>query len=163
VGTIHHEAWIDANPATVFDAITRKHGLDAWWGRVLNAEPEVGSVVEFDHGHEEPLRMRITDIAQDERLAWRCLSEFTDPGNPGSEWLGHQLVFELEELDLAAPASAWLARRLGVGERATILRFRHSGWAGGSRWFAFCNHAWGVTLDQLKQHCETDASPRAKP
>jgi Activator of Hsp90 ATPase homolog 1-like protein len=151
---IHHEVWIDAERPVVFEAITTRAGLDAWWGKALVAEPEVGSVVEFDHGLGAPLRMGIADVAVPERLTWRCISEFGDAGMPGSEWLGHCLTFELA-VGGEDPSAGWLRDRLGLCENFTILRFRHSGWEPDSRWRAFCNSAWGVTLDGLKRHCET--------
>ena len=46
--TIWHEVWIEAPTERVFEALTTKHGLDGWWGPVLNAEPTIGSVIEFD-------------------------------------------------------------------------------------------------------------------
>src|SRR4051794_18211042 len=86
VREMEHEVWLDANPVDVFAALTTKKGLDAWWGPVLNAEPRIGSVVEFDHGLGSPLRMEIIALIPNEKLAWRCVSEFSDPSNPASEW-----------------------------------------------------------------------------
>ena len=96
MSAIRHEVWINADAKTVFDALTTQPGLDSWWGKALSAEPKVGHVVEFDHGHSELLRMRITDLDPNKRVVWRCVSDFTDPAYPGSEWLGHELHFELE-------------------------------------------------------------------
>ena len=111
--TIHHEVWINAAAPTVFKAITTREGLDAWWGKAVVAEPELGSVVEFDHGFEAPLRMRITAIEPDRRVAWRCLSEVSEPRNPASEWLGHRLTFDLQTR---------LGRRLGRARAALRVR-----------------------------------------
>ncbi|ODU02289.1 MAG: hypothetical protein ABS81_18035 [Pseudonocardia sp. SCN 72-86] len=47
---MHHEIWIEAPRKDVYAALTTRDGLDAWWGRAVVAEPEIGSVVEFDHG-----------------------------------------------------------------------------------------------------------------
>jgi uncharacterized protein YndB with AHSA1/START domain len=159
VDTIRHEVWVKADRTQVFDAITRADGLDAWWGKVLHAEPEIGSVIEFDHGLGEPFRMRVVELVPGERLAWECLSDYEDAGNPASEWLGHRLVFNLRAAG-DDHGSAWLAARLfgsDVGEGITILDFRHEGWSEDARWYAFCNSAWGVTLDGLKKYCETRA------
>jgi uncharacterized protein YndB with AHSA1/START domain len=155
MNTIRHELWIDADRSKVFEAITTRDGLDAWWGKALNAEAQVGSLVEFDHGLSEPLRMRVTELLPGDSVAWTCLSEFSDPGMPGSEWLGHELRFDVEPGG-EGPDSAWLRDRLdldGVGS-FTVLRFSHAGWEDDSRWFAFCNSGWGVTLDGLKRYCE---------
>ncbi len=155
---IHHEVWINAEKSKVFDAITTREGLDAWWGKAVAAQPERGYVVEFDHGLEDLMRMRITDLATNESVAWRCVSDFTDPRNPASEWLGHRLTFDLRTA-AGDPALGWLAPRLGwdsaQGEAITILDFRHEGWPRTSRWHPFCNVAWGETLGGLGRYCET--------
>ena len=152
-----HEVWINAERSTVFDAITTRDGLDAWWGKAVQAEPQPGSVVEFDHGFGAPLQMRITDLVAGERVAWRCESEFTDSRNPASEWFGHELTFDLGTPE-GDPALEWLGPRLGYSESgadATIVHFSHSGWRDDSRWYAFCNLGWGATLAGLEQYCET--------
>ena len=145
--TIRQEVWINAETDTVFEALTTKEGLDAWWGPVLNAEPSVGSVVEFDHGLGEPLRMEITELVPNERLAWKCVSAFSDPSNPASEWAGQTLVFELEprhDVEL-----------LGGTQNVTVLHFDNAGWPPEARWYGFCNAAWGETLSvKLKNSCE---------
>lgn len=156
--TIRQEVWINASNERVFEAITRREGLDAWWGKALNGEPQIDYVVEFDHGLGDPLRMRITDLVTDERVAWSCISDFSDSGSPASEWLGHRLLFDLTTAE-DDPAYEWLAPRLGfdskTGEDVTILSFQHAGWSDSSRWFAFCNWSWGVTLAGLERYCET--------
>ncbi len=144
---IRHEVWINADSQAVFEAISSREGLDSWWGKALSAEPGVGCVIEFDHGLGDPLRMRITDLDPGARLTWRCVSDFSDPGNPASEWLGHRLGFDLKSA-ADDPALAWMGPRLGV-DGGTILRFSHTGWTPESRWFAFSNTAWGVTLEGL--------------
>lgn len=152
---IEHEVWIRAEKKQVFDAITTREGLDAWWGKALTAEPERDHVVEFDHGLGEPLRMRSTELNPPQTVTWRCISDFTEPGNPASEWLGHRLHFDLEQgPDESTPQ--WLQDRLGIerGDRFTVLHFRHQGWDADARWFGFCNCGWGVTLHGLKRYCE---------
>jgi uncharacterized protein YndB with AHSA1/START domain len=147
--SIRHEVWINADRASVFDAITSKQGLDSWWGPVVNVEAELGFTVEFDHGLGDLMRMRITDLVPNERLEWTCVSEFTDPRNPGSEWRGSRISFELRD-----------GKRTGfgpidqslTGEHVTILSFEHAGWPDGSRWLAFCNYAWGLTLQGMAKY-----------
>lgn len=154
--TIHHEVWMKADNPRVFEAITTTEGLNSWWGPALRAEPKVGAMVEFDHGLGAPLTMRIVELVADRRVVWRCVSDYEDTGNPASEWLGHQLVFDLRTAG-QDPESAWMARRLfdsDPGDEITILDFQHSGWSPDARWYAFCNSGWGVALDGLKSHCE---------
>ena len=162
MSTIRHEVWINAYAKAVFDALTTQRGLDGWWGKAVSAEPKVGHVVEFDHGHSDLLRMRITELEPNERVVWRCVSDFTDPGYPGSEWLGHELRFEL-----ASAADDPLSERLleilfatDSGAGVTILRLEQRGWTSDDRWSAFCNSAWGATLaGPLKSYCEGSNAP----
>jgi uncharacterized protein YndB with AHSA1/START domain len=158
---IEHEVWINADRSKVWDAISTVAGLDAWWGRAIGAGAEVGAVVEFDHGFDEPLRMRVIDLESERRVSWLCISEHRERRNPASEWLGHRLDFHLATLE-GDPALTWLGPRLGYpedGSKATVLFFRHAGWLPGSRWRNFCNLGWGATLAGLGQYCETGRHP----
>jgi uncharacterized protein YndB with AHSA1/START domain len=147
---ITHEVWIDAPPETVFAALTTKDGIDAWWGKVITAEPRAGTTVELDHGLGAPMLMEVTDLVPNRTVSWRCVSEFTDPTNPATEWRGHDLTFHIE----------WCEgiELLGHPHAVTVLRFEQRGWAPDARWRAFCNAAWGQTLHtNLKSHCEEEA------
>lgn len=158
---IRHEVWIKAEPSTVFAALTTQAGLDGWWGKAVSAEAKVGHVVEFDHGHGAPLLMRITELVPNERLVWRMISDHPDPEYPGSEWLGHELRFDLRSA-ADDPLSGWLsshAYEADDPEAITILRFEQTGWKSDARWYAFCNTAWGTTLDSdLRELCESSTS-----
>jgi len=139
VESMEHEVWLNAEREKVFGALTTREGLDAWWGKVMNAEPRIGAVVEFDHGLGDPLRMEITDLVPNERLTWKCVSDFSDPGNPASEWRGQTFLFELTrrgDVEL-----------LGTKQNVTVLRLRVTGWPPEARWYGFCNAAWGQTLN----------------
>ena len=155
--TIRHEVWINADKDTVFDALTTQAGLDGWWGKAVSAEPKVGHVVDFDHGHGELLKMRITELVPNDRLVWKCVSDHADPGYPGSDWLGHELRFELASAS-DDPRSGRLLELLFENqshEQITMLRFEQEGWKDDDRWRAFCNSAWGATLDGASRtYCE---------
>jgi uncharacterized protein YndB with AHSA1/START domain len=145
-----HEVWIAAPTERVFDALTTKAGLDGWWGPVVAAEARVGYVVDFDHGLGEYLRMEIVDLVPNQRVTWKCVSDFDDPTNPASEWSGQTLRF-----DLAPRADVAI---LGDTQSVTVLTFRNDGWPADSRWCGFCNAAWGETLSvKLRTFCETNA------
>jgi uncharacterized protein YndB with AHSA1/START domain len=150
VESIWHEVWIKADRERVFEALTTSAGLDPWWGKVLSAEPRIGHVVEFDHGLGAPMRMEIIELVPNERLVWRCVSDFSDPSNPASEWLGQTFVFELDprgDVEL-----------LGASQNVTVLRFRNTGWPVDSRWRGFCNTGWGEALGVgLRNLCEAGA------
>jgi uncharacterized protein YndB with AHSA1/START domain len=139
---------VDAAPARVYEALTTREGIDAWWGRAVTGGSARGDVVELDHGLGAVMRMRVTEAVPGERVVWQCESEFTDPGNPATEWRGTRIAFELAPVGDAAER-AWMRDRAGIGPGGTVLRFRHDGWPEGARWLGFCASAWGVTLAGL--------------
>jgi uncharacterized protein YndB with AHSA1/START domain len=164
---IQLEIWIRAEPKVVFDAVTTKAGLDAWWGRAVSAEPAVGAVVEFDHGLGAPLRMRVVELVPDRRVVWRCVSDFADPVNPASEWLGTSITFALRP-GAGDPAADWLRPRLGwdrdgAADDFTIVEFRHVDWPRESRWLPFCADGWGKALSGLALFCERGEAARREP
>jgi uncharacterized protein YndB with AHSA1/START domain len=156
---IELESWILAEPTKVFEAVTTRAGLDAWWGKVSSAEPTLGHVVEFDHGLGAPLQMRITEFEPGQRIAWRCVSDFSDSENPASEWLGTSIRFSLRS-GVGEPAAQWMGPRLGWSrqndEDFTILEFQHVDWPASSRWLPFCAGGWAQALAGLTRHCEQD-------
>jgi hypothetical protein len=90
-------------------------------------------------------------------VVWKCITDIPEPGNPASEWLGHELRFELSSAQ-EDPSAGWLANRLSSSDpdkTITILRFQDTGWTTNDRWYAFCNGAWGATLNHnLLRYCE---------
>jgi uncharacterized protein YndB with AHSA1/START domain len=154
--TIHLETWVPAPARTVFEALTTRVGLDAWWGTCLTAEPAVGHVIEFDHHLGDPLRMRVKALEPDRRVAWRCVSDFTDPSNPASEWLGTSITFDLRSA-ADDPAFEWMTPRLGLppdgSSAVTIVDFRHANWPEGARWYPFCAAGWASALDAMSRSC----------
>jgi uncharacterized protein YndB with AHSA1/START domain len=140
------EVWIEADHDRVFDAITTRDGLDAWWGRCVAAEPKEGFVVEFDHSLGDLLRFEITELVPDQRVTWMCVSTFEDPSNPATEWRDQRLTFDVQ------PRRA--VELLGTWRDVTILRFTQT-WPPDSRWHGFCMAGWGQVLnDGLKTRLE---------
>jgi uncharacterized protein YndB with AHSA1/START domain len=114
VGIIEHEVWINARRETVFNVISTREGLDSWWGPVVSASSEIGAVIEFDHGHGEPIQMRVVDYASGERFEWENVNTFTDPVNPASEWSGTSISFDLRD---GHPTGAGRHLRAGAAQR----------------------------------------------
>ena len=159
---IHLESWIAAERETVFEAITTREGLDGWWGRALEAEARVGAVIVFDHELGDLLRMEVIDLEAPNRVAWRCLSDFSETSNPASEWLGTTISFEFRA-GQEDPAAEWLGSKIGIDATAdefTIVDFHHGGWPAPSRWRPFCDWAWAGTLTELGHHCGAQQAVR---
>ena len=88
---IAHELAIRAPLKTVYQALTRREGLENWWTRDIDAEPLPGSVASFGFGNPEHLvRMRVEQLEEPRLVRWRCV------GGP-AEWANTEVCFTLRE------------------------------------------------------------------
>jgi uncharacterized protein YndB with AHSA1/START domain len=150
MATLHHQVWINAPVAKVYEGLATAEGLGRWWAPHTSAQTEAGLVLTHSPGPEHgDVSMKVVGLVPDARVEWEIIS--THPRrSPASAWTGTHIVFELATRE--NPGA-----RLGVsggGSYMTVLEFRHSGWDEGSEYFGFCNFAWGATLMMLKQWCE---------
>jgi uncharacterized protein YndB with AHSA1/START domain len=150
MATIHHQVWINAPVAKVYEAISTADGLSSWWAPHTSTETDAGVVLAPSPGAEHgDMKMKVLDTVQDRRVEWKIIS--THPKRtPASAWTGTHIIFEMTEIENPGP---WLGNSHGRRHMA-VLEFRHSGWDEGSEYFGFCNFAWGETLLMLKQWCE---------
>ncbi len=151
MATLHHQVWIDAPVSKVYEALATADGLGRWWAPHTSAETDAGLVLAHGAGTEHgEVRMKVLDRAHDRRVEWEIIS--THPRrSPASAWTGTHIIFEIAEME---NPGHWLGISDG-GPRMTVLEFRHSGWGENSKYFGFCNFAWGETLLTLKQWCES--------
>lgn len=131
---IMHAVEIQADPATVYRAITTKEGESSFWTRRSEIQPEVGSVATFGFP-EAPvdLKMRVETLKDDQLVEWSCLGDFPN-------WEGTQVSWSLEPKD-----------------GGTMLMFRHGGWAKSypeAEW-AGVNFVWGQVVAHLKAYAES--------
>ena len=150
MAALHHQVWINAPVAKVYEGLATAEGLGRWWAPHTSAQTEAGLVLTHSPGPEHgDVSMKVVGLVPDARVEWEIIS--THPRrSPASAWTGTHIVFELATRE--NPGA-----RLGVsggGPYMTVLEFRHSGWDEGSEYFGFCNFAWGATLMMLKQWCE---------
>lgn len=127
---IRHKLTIKVKPEQVYQAITTKEGLEAWWCKHTTAKPEVGFVNRFTFG-DFTAEMKVTNLVPGNKVEWACM-------NSGMEWAGTNVSFDLEEKD-----------------GNTILRFAHSNWSSVTDLYASCNYDWAKFLHSLKMLCET--------
>lgn len=141
------EHWVAAMPADVYEALSTRTGLDAWWGPVVELTKDE---IAFDHGLGEPLRWRILKSGP-EGVVWECTSHHAEPGNPASEWTGTRLEFTIG-MARDLPNPDWMAERLELDPDATtVIRLAHTGWPADAQWLGFCTKAWADTLQLLGQ------------
>jgi len=133
VADIVHRVEIHRAPDDVYAAVTEEAGLQAWWTGMVKARPEVGSVAEFRFGEgQHGPDMEVVELEPNRRAVWKCKSGIPD-------WVGTEFAFDIEP-----------------SESGSVLRFRNSGWAVASDFYAHCNCKWGFFLGvSLKDYLET--------
>ena len=130
---IRHYLIIDASPGKVYEAVTTRAGLAAWWTEQTVAEPAVDAIIEFRFGEQYHNKMRVMELQENRRVEWECLEG-------DAQWVGTTFAFELEER-----------------EGKMVLRFLHGNWRETTDFYASCNYHWGYYLRSLKLFCETGA------
>ncbi|MDX5417691.1 MAG: SRPBCC domain-containing protein [Hymenobacteraceae bacterium] len=131
MANIYHQVLIQADPATVFDAVTTQQGLSGWWIADCSVKPEIGYVNEFQVEGHGTNKMKVLDLQPHTLVEWECLNE-NDP------WTGTRLTFQLSR----------------KGD-FTCLDFRHTGYEAEDEVYATCNFHWARHLIMLKALCET--------
>jgi hypothetical protein len=133
--TLFHQVSIHAPAARLFSKITTNIG--GWWDKPNIVKTGESVTLEFHPGSEHGvLKMRVLEALADRRVEWECIS--THPrSSPASAWTGTHIIFDIEER--------------GEG---SVLDFRHTGWDEASEYIGFCNYAWAMALQKLKQACE---------
>jgi uncharacterized protein YndB with AHSA1/START domain len=125
---------IEAQPATVFEAITTHKGEAGFWTSDNQTEPKKGSVATFRFPEAPvPARMRVDELEPGRRVAWSSLGDF-----PG--WKGTPVTWDLEEKD-----------------GKTHLMFRHVGFGDDypEHDLASITWVWAMVLGRLKGYAET--------
>ncbi len=152
MATIHHQVWINAQVAKVYEAISTAGGIGTWWEKQTPTQTDRGLVLEHNPGPEHGVvKLRVVELVPNKRVEWECIS--THPKNtPAASWTGTHFFFQITERENFAPALVpWAAAIPAM----TILDFRHSGWDENSDYFGFCSFAWGEVLQKLQRVCES--------
>jgi hypothetical protein len=151
MATLYHQVWIDAPVAKVYEALATAEGLGSWWAPHTSTETEGGLVLAHSPGAAHgDVQMKVLDNTPNQCVEWEIIS--THPKrSPASAWTGTHIIFEISERE--SPGH-WMGME-NEGQKMAVLNFYHAGWDERSEFFGFCNYAWGVTLDMLKQWCES--------
>lgn len=151
MATLHHQVWIDVPREKVYAALASAEGLGQWWAPHTASETDEGLVLAHSPGPAHgDVKMKVLDSTPHSRIEWEIISTHPER-SPASAWTGTHIIF-----DIATRASPghWLGMD-NAGQPMTVLNFRHAGWNEDSEFLGFCNYAWGVTLDMLRQWCES--------
>jgi uncharacterized protein YndB with AHSA1/START domain len=128
---ILHRVGATAAPAKVYEALTTRDGLAAWWTTDTTGDGVVGGTIEFRFGDAGGFDMKVLDQRPDERVEW----EVTDGPE---EWIGTRVRFDLKQED-----------------DYTIVQFAHEGWREPGEFMSHCSTKWATFLMSMKQLVET--------
>jgi uncharacterized protein YndB with AHSA1/START domain len=149
---IHHRLFIGASVEKIYDALTSKNGLSAWWTHQTTARAEPGSVSRFTFGDGYFKDMKIIELKQAHYVEWLCVAG-------AEEWLGTSISFVLEPgpkgvLSAAHPELNDQFQQ-NSGDNGTILTLHHRDWKDYTSMFAECSYTWALFMRSLKLFCET--------
>lgn len=156
MASIHHQLWIDAPLATVYEALASAEGLSRWWiphqHNVIDGEPVISHNPGGAHG---VVAMKLLEAVPGQRVRLEVISHHPAL-SPASSWAGTEIRFDLSR---RASPGAW--RGLPhEGEPMTVVEFQHLGWDPDSEYFGFCSQAWAETLVMLRRWAESQAGGR---
>jgi uncharacterized protein YndB with AHSA1/START domain len=129
---ILHEVGIAASPQAIFEALTDKKKLAAWWTSDTRGDgAKVGGVLEFWFG-DFCQKFEVTDLQPGRYVKWKASQKETM-----DEWAGTEIRFKLCPED-----------------EQCMVAFSHSGWRDSSGMLPHCSTKWAVFLVSLKELLE---------
>lgn len=137
---ITHEIVLNANPASVYEAITTQKGLRGWWTDTATTGSKVGEEAEFAFNHKGAvMTFRIDALEPAQRLVWTNVRTVNNAG-----WKDTVITFNLSKV-----------------AGGTKIAFCHEGWKDGSASIAVCTGGWQYFLGSLKSYVETGSGTPA--
>ncbi len=149
---IHQAVLIGAPIEKVYEAITSREGLSAWWTPDVKTTGKVNSVSSFSFGEHYVKEMKVLDLQPFELIKWECIKG-------ADEWVGTSLSYRLtsgdrESILKSHPEVSGQVDQLKKSDM-TLLIFHHDEWREDTVMFAECSYTWGQFLKSLKLFCET--------
>ena len=126
---IHHAMVVHNQPDRLYQALTQPHDLAVWMDAPTLAQPEVGSVIEFqfDQG-QRILKMEIIGLEDGKLVRWRVI----------------QPVWPIEATEQIV---TWT---LIPFEGSTLVDFRMQGWPQDDDIYASVSYKWASFMVRLK-------------
>ncbi len=132
---ILHRVGIKSSLDNVYQALTTREGLAAWWTNDTQGESNVGGVLQFRFGADGVelggFEMKVLELYPGRRVLWQVV------GGP-EEWIGTKVSWDLKQ----------------EGEYS-ILLFKHQDWKEAVEFMHHCSTKWAVFLMSLKSLVET--------
>jgi hypothetical protein len=133
VATILLRIPVEAEPKSIYEAVSTSDGVGGWWSERTQGPDGVGSTMKVSFP-DAPMTFdfEVTRDEPGEGVTWHCLA-----GPP--EWIGTDVSIEIEN----------------GGDQGTAVLFRHDGWATTEESFPFIAFSWAQILPRLKTLVET--------
>ncbi len=132
---ILHRVGIKSSVGQVYEALTTRAGLAAWWTRNTQGEGQKGGSIAFRFSAAGVeiggFDMRVLEAVPAQHVLWQV----TDGPE---EWIGTRIRFDLKQ----------------SGAHAIVL-FQHQGWKAPVEFMHHCSTKWAVYLMSLKSLLET--------
>jgi uncharacterized protein YndB with AHSA1/START domain len=130
VDILHRVGVRSSSPDDVYEALTTRDGLSAWWASNTQGEGDVGGVLQFRF-EAGGIDMKVLELDPAKRVLWQVV-------DGPEEWVGTTVSWELKQ----------------EGDY-TIVLFKHQGWGEPVEFMHHCSTRWGVFLMSLKSLLET--------
>ncbi|MFI5251008.1 MAG: SRPBCC domain-containing protein [Bacteroidota bacterium] len=127
---------INADPSTIYLALTSQKGIENWWAKNCVVGLKVGGISKMvftKEGKKIDMHFRIDELHTDKKVVWTCLH------NTNPAWLNTHISFEIMN-----------------HHKPFELMFKHSKFPDGYK-SDMENQSWGHFLNSLKKYCETGA------
>lgn len=130
VDILHRIATATSSPDAVYQALSTRDGLAAWWTTETTGDTEVGGVLQFrfDAGGFD---MKVVELVPSVRVLWEVI-------DGPEEWVGTTVNFDLTQ------DGDW-----------TVVNFTHAGWKEPVEFMHHCSTKWATFLLSMKALVET--------
>ena len=132
---ILHRVGIKSSADEVYQALTAREGLAAWWTNNTQGESKVGGVLQFrfavDGVEIGGFDMKVLELHPAKRVLWQVVDGPAD-------WIGTKVRFDLKQ----------------AGDHAIVL-FQHQDWKEPVEFMHHCSTKWATYLMSLKALLET--------
>jgi len=132
---ILHRVGIKAPAQRVYQALTTREGLAAWWTTRTEGDGQPGSVFQFHFSNDGvdigSMAMKVLELHPSTQVQWEAV------GGP-QEWIGTRINWALRQ----------------EGDQCIVL-FKHQGWKEPVEFMHHCSTKWATFLMSLKSLVET--------
>ncbi|WP_272152106.1 SRPBCC family protein [Tenacibaculum aiptasiae] len=130
MSNIHHHFPINAPISEVFNIISTPKGLNIWWSKTANGNPQVGETYQLSFGPQYNWAAEVSRFTLNEEFELTII-------DADSDWKGTKVGFILNFKD-----------------SATNVQFYHSGWKESNEHYRISCYCWAMYLRILKRYLE---------